>query len=186
MSSVATPTATATWAIDATHSNAEFAVKHMMVSTVKGRFATLDGAIAFDEAAPHAAAVSATLDVASIFTGDPNRDGHLRSADFFDAERFPSITFRSTRVEPLDEGRAKVHGLLTIRDVTKDVVLDTEYEGQVTDAYGKRRAAFTAEAAIARKDFGLTWNPLLESGGAVVGDRVRITLHIAAVLQEQE
>lgn len=177
---------TATWSIDTAHSNAEFSVKHMMVATVKGRFGAFSGTLTFDEAAPAQAAVEASIDVSSITTGEQNRDGHLRSADFFEVETHPTATFRSTRIEPAGEGRAKVYGELTIRGITKETVLDTEYEGQIDDAFGKRRAAFTAETTIARKDFGLTWNPLLESGGAVVSDRVRLTLNIAAVRQDAE
>ena len=176
--------AIATWSIDAAHSNAEFSVKHMMVATVKGRFGAFTGTLTFDEADPARAGVEASIDIASIITGEQNRDAHLRGADFFDAETYPTATFRSTRVEPAGDGRATVYGDLTIRGITREAALDTEYEGQITDAYGKRRAAFTAEATISRKEFGLTWNPLLESGGTVVGDRVRLTLNIAAVRED--
>lgn len=180
----AVQTTTSTWTIDATHSLAEFAVKHMMISTVKGRFHQLEGTIAFDETNPATATVTASLDVASIDTGDAKRDEHLKSDEFFNAARFPRITFTSTRVEPVDAERAKVYGLLTIRDVTKEVVLDTEFEGQVLDAFGQRRAAFRAETEINRKDYGVNWNVAIEAGGVVVSDRVRITLHIAAIRQD--
>ena len=176
-------TAVSTWVIDQTHTIAEFSARHMMVSTVKGRFRSLQGAIQWDEADPSRSSVDATIDVASIDTSEPQRDGHLRSDDFFNAEKYPTISFRSTRIEVEDEQHAKIHGLLTIRDVTKEVVLETELEGRITDPYGKQRAGFSAEAAISRREFDLKWNMLLEGGGAIVGDRVKITLHVEAVLQ---
>ena len=177
-------TAVSTWSIDAAHSIAEFAVKHMMVSTVKGRFRSLEGMLTIDEGNPDKSSVTASIDVASIDTGQPDRDAHLRSDDFFGADQFPRITFRSTGIERKSEEEWKVTGDLTIRDVTRPVTLDTEFEGKVIDAYGKQRAAFTATTQISRKAFGLTWNALLETGGAVVGDTVKITLHIAAVRQD--
>ncbi len=180
----ATETAVATWTIDATHSIAEFAVKHMMVATVKGRFASLEGAIHFNEADPSESAVTATIDVASIDTKEPNREAHLRSDDFFNAEQFPGITFRSKRVEVEDAENWRVIGDLTIRDITREVVLDTEYLGQIQDWEGKQRAGFTAETRLSRKEFGLKWNAALESGGVVVGDQVRVTLHIEAIRQD--
>ena len=177
-------TAISTWVLDPVHSIAEFAVKHMMVSTVKGRFRGLDGTLTIDEATLINSSVTASIDVASIDTGQPDRDAHLRSDDFFGADQFPRITFRSTRVERKSDEEWKVTGDLTIRDVTRPVTLDTEFEGEVIDAYGKRRAAMTATTQISRKEFGLKWNALLETGGAVVGDTVKITLHIAAVRQD--
>ena len=172
---------TQTWAIDPVHSTAEFAVKHMVFTTARGVFRELEGKLEFDEANLAAARVEATIQVASIDTREPNRDAHLKSDDFFNTEKYPTITFRSTRVEVEGENRAKIYGDLTIRDVTKEVVLDTEYHGQLVDAYGNQRAAFTAETEISRKEFGLRWNALLETGAAVVADRVKITLDIAAV-----
>ena len=181
---VTTPTAVSTWSIDPMHSGAEFAVKHMMVSTVKGRFRSLSGAIRLDEAHPENSFVTATIDTASIDTGVDQRDEHLRSADFFEVERFPEITFRGTRVEHVEGTRWRITGELTIRDVTKEVLLDTEYEGQIKDAYGKQRVAFSADTELNRKDFGLNWNGLIEAGGVVVSDKVRVTLNIAAVREE--
>jgi polyisoprenoid-binding protein YceI len=174
-------TAVKTWAIDPSHSIAEFAVKHMMVSTVKGRFATLEGAAEIDEANPLASSVRATIDVASITTNDAQRDAHLRSDDFFAAEKYPSITFISNRVERVDAENYRIVGDLTIRDVTKEVVLDTEFEGQVRDPYGNQRAGFTATTQINRGDFGVSFNGVLETGGLIVSDKVKITLHIEAV-----
>ena len=180
----ATQTRTSTWTIDPTHSIVEFAVKHLVVTTVKGRFRELEGTLEIDEARPENSSVSASIDVASIDTNVADRDAHLRSDDFFNAERYPKITFRSTGVERLDGTKYRVRGDLTIRDVTKEVVLDGEYEGQVDDPWGNRRAAFTATTQISRKEFNVRWNQLIESGGAVVSDNVKITLHIEAVRQE--
>jgi len=179
----ATRTATGTWTIDPTHSIAEFAVKHLVVTTVKGRFRTLEGTLHIDEAHPENSSVSAWIDVASVDTNVPDRDAHLRSDDFFNAERFPKITFQSTRVERVNDTNYKVYGDLTIRDVTKPVVLDTEFEGLVDDPWGGRRAALTATTKISRMEFGVRWNQLIESGGAVVSDTVSITLHVEAVRQ---
>src|ERR1700674_1534372 len=145
-----TQTAVSTWNIDASHSIAEFAVKHMMVSTVKGRFGTLEGAIEGDETDPLSASVRASIDGASITTNEPQRDAHLRSDDFFNAEKFPTINFASKRVERVDAENYRVVGDLTIRDVTKEVVLDTEFEGQVRDPYGNQRSGFTATTQINR------------------------------------
>ena len=182
--STTTRTSVNNWTIDPVHSVAEFAVKHMMISTVKGRFRSLEGTLQIDEANPANSSVTAAIDIASVDTGEPQRDAHLRSDDFFNAEHSPKITFRSKRVEKIDDERWKVIGDLTIRDVTREVVLDTTYEGQIKDAWGKQRAAFTAETAISRKEFGVKWNGLIETGGVAVGDQVRITLNIAAVRQD--
>lgn len=176
-----TAVAVSTWNIDASHSIAEFSVKHMMISTVKGRFGTLEGAIEGDGSNPLASSVRASIDVASITTNEPQRDAHLRSDDFFNAEKFPKITFASKRVERVDAENYRVVGDLTIRDVTKEVVLDTEFEGQVRDPYGNDRAGFTATAQISRGDFGVNFNGLLETGGVIVSDKVKITLHIEAI-----
>ena len=177
----ATQTATGTWTIDPAHSIAEFAVKHMVVTTVKGRFRELEGTLQIDEARPENSSVSASVDVASIDTSVADRDAHLRSDDFFNAEKYPKITFRSTRVERVDDTHFKVVGGLTIRDVIREVVLDGEYEGQIDDPWGNRRAGFTATTQISRKEFGVRWNQFIESGGAVVSDSVKITLHIEVI-----
>ena len=179
-----TATTTSTWTIDSAHSVAEFSVKHMMVSTVKGRFRDVEGTLSIDEERPERSTVIATIAAASIDTGVEMRDNHLRSADFFEAETYPALTFRSTSVEKVDDERWRIAGELTIRDVTRPVVLDMEYEGQIRDAYGKQRAAFSVTTQINRRDFGLNWNGAIEAGGVVVGDRVKIELHIAAVLAE--
>ena len=176
-------TGTSTWTVDATHSIAEFAVKHMMVATAKGRFGSFDGTIQWDEANLAASSVTFTVDVASINTNDERRDGHLRSDDFFSVETYPTATFRSTRIEPGSDSEWTVFGDLTIRDQTHPIALTTEYEGQVLDPYGLQRAGFEARTEISRKQFGLNWNAMLETGGAVVGDKVKLTFHIEAVKQ---
>jgi len=181
----ATPSATATaaWAIDPSHSVVELAVKHMMFSTVKGRFARLSGAIVLDEANLNSSSVTAEIDAASIDTGEPQRDAHLRSADFLDVERFPTIAFRSTGVVPRGTGRFVLVGDLTIHGVTREVSLEAELAGTGTDPWGGQRAGFAATTAINRKDFGLTWNQALEAGGVLVSDQVKISLEIQATLQ---
>lgn len=175
--------AASTWAIDSAHSNVEFAVKHMMVSTVKGRFHGVEGTFAIDEAQPERSSITASIDVASVDTGVEQRDEHLRSDDFFNAERFPKLAFQSTRIEQ-DGDAWKMTGDLTIRDVTRSVVFDVEFDGRGVDAYGKDRAGFSAQTKISRKDFGVHWNGLIETGGVVVGDTVRISLNISVVRQD--
>ena len=175
--------ATRTWTIDPTHSIVEFAVKHLVVTTVKGRFRQLEGTLQIDEAHPENSVVSASIDVASIDTNVADRDAHLRSDDFFNAEKYPKIAFHSTRIEPVDDTHFKLVGELTIRDVSREVVLDGEYEGQIDDPWGSHRAAFTATTQISRKEFNVRWNQLIESGGAVVSDNVKITLHVEAIRQ---
>jgi len=179
-----TRTATSTWTIDPAHSSAEFAVKHLMVSTFKGHFRSLEGTVHLDEANPANSSVAASVDVASVDTQTPDRDAHLRSDDFFNAERYPKMTFRSTRVEQIDGTNWKVTGELTVRDVTKEVVLDTEYEGRIVDPWGNERIGFTARTELSRKEFGVRWNAAIETGGVVVGDKVRISLNIEIVRRQ--
>ncbi len=171
------------WQIDASHSAAEFAVKHLMISTVKGHFADVSGAVTVDENTPGTAKVDVSIGVASIDTRDEKRDAHLKSADFFDVERFPKILFRGKRVEgPLD-GEFELIGDLTIRDVTREVTLKVESSGRVTDPWGGERAGYAATTKINRKDFGLTWNVGLEAGGVLVGDDVKIAIEVELVKQ---
>jgi polyisoprenoid-binding protein YceI len=181
--STATDTAaTTTWKIDSAHTHAEFAVRHLMISTVKGRFADVQGVVRTDEADPAKSRVEIAIAVASIDTREPQRDAHLRSADFFDADNFPQITFRSTRIE--GQGDAfKLIGDLTIRGTTREVVLDVTSEGRVTDPWGGERSGFSATTRIKRSDFGLTWNQLLEAGGVAVGDDVKISIDVELVKQ---
>ncbi len=177
----ATQSATATtWKIDPTHTHVEFAVRHMMITTVKGRFSGVTGEIHLDETNFSNSKVDIDIDVATIDTREPQRDTHLRSADFFDVEKFPKITFRSTRVENTLES-FKLHGDLTIHGVTTPVTLDVTHEGRGRDPWGGERIGFAATGKIKRSDFGLTWNAALETGGFLVGDDVKITLDVEAV-----
>jgi polyisoprenoid-binding protein YceI len=177
-----TPTATTTWKIDPGHTQAEFAVRHLMISTVKGRFADVQGVLHADDADPARSQVDVQIAVASIDTREAQRDAHLRSADFFDADHFPYITFRSTRIEGQGEV-FKVVGDLTIRGTSREVVLDVTSEGRVTDPWGGERSGFSATTKIKRSDFGLTWNQLLEAGGVAVGDDVKISIDAELVKQ---
>jgi len=182
----AAPARTSTWTIDPMHSIAEFAVKHLVVTTVKGRFRDLEATLHIDEANPENSSVEAKIAVASVDTNVEARDADLRSDNFFSAEQFPYITFRSRHVERLADERFRVVGDLTIRDVTKEVILDGEYEGQTDDHVGGRRAGFTATTQISRSEFDIKRNQLLEGGGAVVSDNVKITLHLEAIRQKEE
>lgn len=169
-----------TWTIDSAHSGASFSLKHMMVATVRGHVAGLAGAIDFDEAAPEHSSVEVRIPIATITTGMEARDNHLRSPDFFAAEQFPFVVFKSTGIEP-DGDAFKMRGDLTIRDVTRPVVLETTLDGIVPGPQGGRLAAFEAHTKIKRADWGLTWNKAIETGGWVVGDEIRIDLDLEAV-----
>lgn len=177
---------TAVWNIDPTHTHAEFGVRHLMISTVKGHFSDVAGTVVVEDGDPTTAQIDVTIDVASIDTRVAQRDQHLRSADFFDADHFPTITFRSTQVErtAVNEGDERYHvvGDLTIRGTTRPVTLDVHWLGGVRDPWGNERAGYTATARINRKDFGLNWNQALETGGFVVGDEVKIDLEVELVL----
>ncbi|MCA9830011.1 MAG: YceI family protein [Dehalococcoidia bacterium] len=174
------PTTPTTFTIDGVHSSAEFAVKHLMISTVRGRFRSLEGTIVFNEDSLQGSSAHAVIETASIDTGVEGRDADLRSANYIDVEKFPEIRFESTAVERRSADRYAVTGALTIRDVTKTVVLDTELEGRGKGMQGEDRIGFTATTALSRKDFGLTTNPLLETGGVVISDAVKVTLHLEA------
>jgi polyisoprenoid-binding protein YceI len=168
------------WNIDAAHSGVHFSIRHL-VSKVRGRFAKLSGTLHVDEGDLTRSTAEAIIDVASIDTGTAQRDTHLRSPDFFDVERFPEIRFRSARVEKVGDDRYRVVGQLTIRDVTREVSLDVEHGGRAKDPWGNERLGFIAKTSIDRKDFGLQWNQVLETGGVMVGDRVDIELELQAV-----
>jgi polyisoprenoid-binding protein YceI len=170
-----------TWNIDVAHTGINFAVRHMVVSKVRGRFAKFGGAVRFDEEEVTRSSVEVTIDAASLDTGIADRDTHLRSADFFDVEQFPELRFRSTRVEITGEGRYRVVGELTIHGVTREIALDTEYGGRGKDPWGNERLGFVAKGAIDRRDFGLKWNQVVEAGGVLVGERVEIELDVEAV-----
>ncbi len=171
------------WNIDATHSQATFSVKHMMISTVRGHFEVLSGQLHIDEEHPENSWVEAEVDAASINTRDARRDGHLKSADFFEVEKYPKITFKSIKVESKGDNEYRVTGDLTIHGVTKEVTFDAEYSGQLKDAYGLQRAGLSAKTSINRKDFGLNWNTILESGAVAVSEKVNIEIDLAAVQQ---
>ncbi len=177
-------TAARQWQIDPAHSAAHFSVRHLMISNVRGEFTKLSGSATIDPADPAKSKVDVTIDAASINTREPQRDEHLRSADFFDVARFPSLTFRSTRVEAHGADEFKVTGELTLHGVTREVVLDVEGPTPaIKDPWGNVRAGVTATAKINRKDFGLVWNAVTEAGGVVVGEEVKITIE-AELLQQ--
>jgi len=170
-----------TWEIDATHSQVTFAIKHMMIVTVKGHFNVFRGKLNIDEENPEKSWVEAEADASSIDTRDKNRDNHLRSPDFFDVQQYPTITFKSTKVEHTGDHEYKIIGDLTLHGVTKEVIFQTEYSGQVKDTYGLQRAGLSAKTTIDRKDFGLSWHQALETGGVLVGDDVKIEIDLSAV-----
>jgi polyisoprenoid-binding protein YceI len=172
------------WNIDPTHTLVEFSAKHMMITTVRGSFGEVTGQIVADEANPDRSSVEVEIDASSIDTRVEQRDGHLKSADFLDVENQPKITFRSKRIEgahkqPGDHFR--VVGDLTIRGTTHEVVLDAVYEGTGTDPWGGERVSFSADAKIDRRDFGLTWNQALETGGILVSNDIKLHLEVQAV-----
>lgn len=171
----------ADYQIDPTHSSVTFKVKHLAISSVPGRFGELSGTFSFDPAKIEASKAQATLSVSSINTMDAKRDDHLKGPDFFDASKYPSITFKTNKVDKVSDAAFKAHGDLTIHGVTKPVTLDVTYGGSAKDPWGKERAAFEARTVINRKDFGLTWNKTIETGGLVVGDEVQIALEIEGV-----
>jgi polyisoprenoid-binding protein YceI len=170
------------YTIDASHSEVGFSVRHLMVSKTRGRFSDMSGTVAIADD-PLASAVEVTIGTASIDTRDEQRDGHLRSPDFFDVERYPAMTYRSTRVIPAGKGRWLVEGDLTLHGVTRNVPLEVTFEGAATDPWGGLRAGFSARTELDREDFGLTWNQALETGGVVVGKKVTIEIEAEAVLQ---
>jgi len=171
-----------TWNIDPVHSTAEFKVKHMMISNVKGQFSGIQGALTHDEADPANSRVEASIDAASINTRDPQRDAHLKSADFFDVEKFPALTFKSARVIRKSDGELEVAGDLTIHGVTRNVVFSVEGPSEpAKDPWGNTRLGLAATTKINRKDFGLTWNAALETGGILVGDDVTLSLDVQFV-----
>jgi polyisoprenoid-binding protein YceI len=177
----AVQTGQTTWTIDPAHSSVEFAVRHLMITTVRGRFTGVKGTVTVDEADPAKSTVEVVIDAASIDTREPQRDTHLRSADFFDVEKFPTLTFRSMKVDGGLGAPFTLAGDLTIHGVTRPVVLDVEPEGRIKDAWGGVRSGFTATTRIKRSDFGLTWNQLLEAGGVTVSDEVKISLDVQLV-----
>ena len=173
--------AQSSWEIDPAHSNVQFGVRHMMISTVHGKFTKFTATATGDEKDAAHAGVQASIDAASIDTGDEKRDAHLKTADFFDAEKFPTITFKSTKVEAAGDRRFKLHGDLTMHGVTKPVVLDVEATPEVKGMRGETRAGARATTKINRKDFGISWSKSMDGGGVVVGDEVEVTIDVEAV-----
>jgi len=171
------------WAVDGAHSSIGFTVRHMVVSKVRGRFTRWSGTIAMDERDPAKAQVDITIEPASVDTGVEQRDNHLRSPDFFDVERYPTMTFRSTRSEKVGEREYRLIGDLTMHGVTRPVSLEVEFAGSAKDPWGGVRAGFSARGSLDRKDFGLTYNQLLETGGVVVGEKVDLDIEVEAVKQ---
>ena len=172
-------TTTRTWVSDPAHSQVEFSAKHMMITTVRGRFDKFNGVAHINEANPTQSHVEGTIEVNSLSTNQAQRDGHLRSADFFDAEKFPALTFKSTRVSRTGGGDLAVTGDLTIHGVTRAVVFHVEGPAEAAkDPWGNTRIGLSATTKINRKDFGLTWNTALETGGILVGDEVALTLDV--------
>jgi polyisoprenoid-binding protein YceI len=170
----------AVYQIDPTHTSAHFSVRHMMVSNVRGEFPRISGTVTFDPQDPAASSVEAVIDAASINTREPQRDEHLKSADFLDVEKFPKLVFKSKRVIP-GHGGGKVVGDLTIHGVTHEVTLDVERPTpEMKDPWGKQRIGASATTTLSRKDYGLVWNQALESGGVLVGDQVKITIDLEA------
>ncbi len=175
----ATPTSLITWKLDPAHSAAEFKVKHMMISNVKGSLTGLSGTLTEDPTNPHLSAVEATVDVSTLSTGDAQRDGHLKSADFFEIEKYPTMTFKSTSVKRNGDGDYAVTGDLTLHGVTKPVTFAVEGPSAPgKDPWGNTRIGLSATTKINRKDFGLTWNSALVTGGLLVGEDGSITLDV--------
>jgi polyisoprenoid-binding protein YceI len=172
------------WKLDPAHTLVEFSAKHLMISTVKGRITGVDGIIRIDENEVANSSVEATLDARTLDTRIEPRDQHLRSADFLDVEKFPAITFRSTKIEG-DEQNFKLTGDLTIRDITRPITLEVTFEGQTKDPWGGERVGFSATGKFDRRDYGLTWNVLLESGGLTVGNDIKISLEVEAIRQAE-
>jgi polyisoprenoid-binding protein YceI len=173
------------WTIDNAHSEVNFTVRHMMISNVRGRFEKFTGTVDFDETNPANTQVDVQIEAASISTRDAKRDGHLRSPDFFDAENYPYLTFKSKRVELVDKNHARLVGDLTIRDLTREVTLQVEYSGMAQSPWGATSAGFTASTKINRKDWDLNWNVALETGGWLVGDEIKIDLELEIVKQAE-
>ncbi len=171
----------APYTVDKDHSSVEFRVRHMMISKVSGEFKDYEGSFEFDEKKPANSKVKFTIQAASINTNHEKRDGHLKSADFFEVEKHPTLNFESKKVTSVGGKKYKLSGSLTIHGVIKEVTFQVEYMGSVKDPYGNQRAGFVANTKINRKDFGLTWNKTLETGGLIVGDEVEIQLNIEGI-----
>ncbi|MFF5334969.1 YceI family protein [Streptomyces sp. NPDC013181] len=172
---------TGDYTIDPAHSSIGFTVRHAMVTNVRGSFAEHEGSLTLDGSNPANSTASIDVKIASVDTGIKDRDGHLVSGDFFDAEKFPLMTFRSTSAEQLGGDKYRVTGDLTIKDVTRPLAIDLEFNGSATDVYGNERVGFEGSAEILRSDWGLTWNAALETGGVMVSDKVKLNFDISAI-----
>ena len=173
------------WQTDRAHTHIQFSARHMMISTVRGRFENFDVSVNFDEQKPANSTVDVQIEAASINTKEPQRDGHLKSPDFLYAEKYPYLSFKSKRIELINELNARLVGDLTIRGLTREVVLDVRYAGQVRSPWGAVSAGFSARTKINRKDWELTWNQALEIGGVLVGDEVTIDVEVELIKQAQ-
>jgi len=174
------------WQIDSNHSHIQFSVRHMMISTVRGRFERFTGAIEADEQDPTRSRVEVQIEADSIDTRNPQRDADLRSSNFLDANNYPYLSFKSTRIERTDANHGRITGDLTIRGTTREVVLDVEYAGQAKSPWGTTSAGFSATTKLNRKDWGLTWNVALETGGVMVGDEVKVDIELELVKQDEQ
>ncbi len=169
------------WQIDSSHSHINFTARHMMISKVRGSFETFSGTVNFDEKNPVNSTVDIAVELASINTRDGQRDGHLKSPDFFDVETHPTMRFVSTRVEQIDENNGRLIGNLTIKGVTHEVALDVEYAGMAKSPWGTQSAGFSATGTLNRKDWGLNWNQALETGGVLVGEKINLEIELELV-----
>lgn len=173
------------WKIDPAHSQITFSVRHMMIANVHGRFEQFSGRVDFDPNYPERSAVEVQIEASSINTREPQRDAHLKSPDFLNAEQFPYLTFKSKRIEVVDSTHGRLIGDLTIRDLTREVVLDVEYAGSAKSPWGTTSAGFSASTTINRKDWNLTWNVPLETGGWLVGEDIHINIELEIIKEEQ-
>ncbi|HEX4014468.1 MAG TPA: YceI family protein [Candidatus Cybelea sp.] len=171
------------YAVDTAHTTLEFVVRHLMITKVRGRFTAFDGRVELTPGNDVPVSVTATIDASSLDTREAQRDAHLRSADFFDVEKYPQLRFESTRIDGTPDD-FRIDGKLTIHGVTREVTLAATFEGRTNDPWGGTRVGYSAHATIDRKDYGLAWNAALESGGVVVGEQVRIELNVEAILQQ--
>jgi polyisoprenoid-binding protein YceI len=186
MTTTATANETTTWIVDPAHAEVGFAVKHLMISTVRGRFGAVEGKVTVNEAEPSKSTIDVTVDIASVDTRQEMRDNHLRSADFFDVANHPKMHFVSKKIVGDVGDDFKVVGDLTIRGNTHEVTLDVSMSGRGNDPWGNERAGFEAKARISRSEFGLVWNQALETGGVVVGDEVKISIDVELIRQKPE
>ena len=172
---------TGPYQLDPSHSRLGFAVRYALVASVHGRFDSFEGKLHLDASDPTRCWVALTIDAASIRTNNPDRDAHLRSGDFFDVERYPTITFESTAITPLEDGRYRVTGDFTMKAITRPIEIDLTYQGSCVDPYGQLRVGFAGSGALQRSDWGLTWNVALEAGGLVLSDRINLEVDFSAI-----